>query len=95
MNDLIFRLLYLLRFLVFLAIVYLILHMLVVRWIKKPGSKVQGLFALLTSPLTHPVRVLLGPGTPESRVRLLTLAALIGVWLVVAALTARLGARLT
>ena len=95
MSDLIFRLLFILRFVVFLSIVYLILHMFVVRWIKKPGSKVQGFFALLTSPLTHPVRVLLGPGTPESRVRLLTLAALIVVWLAVAAVTATVGGRPT
>jgi hypothetical protein len=69
--------------------------MLVARWIRKPGSKVQGFFALLTSPLTHPVRALVGAETPESRVRLLTLVALVLVWLAVAAVTATVGGRPT
>ena len=93
MDDLIFRALFILRFLAFMATVYLALHIVVAPWIRKPGSKVGAFFSILTSPLTRPMRAFLGPATPEPRVRLLTLAALVVIWLAFAALTARVGAR--
>ncbi|MDQ2979245.1 MAG: hypothetical protein M3R62_08490 [Acidobacteriota bacterium] len=95
MNDLVFRVLFVLRFIAFMAIVYLAVHMAAAPWIKKPGSKVGAFFMILTSPLTRPMRAFLGPGIADSRVRLITFFALIVVWLLFAALTAKLGARLT
>ncbi len=93
MDELTFRVLFILRFLAFMAIVYLALHMVVAPWLRKPGSKVAAFFSTLTSPLTRPVRAFLGSEMPETRVRLITLAVLVVLWLAFAVLTARVGAR--
>jgi len=61
------QLLVLLRFLVFIALVYLALHVLVSRMISKPEHKVLRFFALLTSPLLYPIRIWLGASASETR----------------------------
>ena len=55
-NETLPRFLLLLRFLCFVAVVYLILHVLFARLISKPDSKVLWFFSTLTMPLTWPIR---------------------------------------
>ena len=56
-NETLPRFLLLLRFLCFVAVVYLILHVLFARLISKPDSKVLWFFSTLTMPLTWPILV--------------------------------------
>jgi hypothetical protein len=79
------RLLVLLRFLCFVAFVYLGLHVVFSRLIRKQGSKVLWFFSIVTAPLTRPVRSRLAPNAPESRVLLLSLGFYGVLWLLVAA----------
>jgi hypothetical protein len=66
MDELVFRLLVLLRFLCFVALVYLSLHFVFSRLISKPESKVLWFFSVLTNPLTWPVRAWLTPNLSDS-----------------------------
>ena len=81
MYELIHRLLVLLWFLSYTAVVYLALHMLVARVSQTPGSRLLWFFSVVTGPLTRPIRAVVAPGMPESRVRLLTLLVLVALWL--------------
>jgi hypothetical protein len=65
----------------FMACVYLALHILVVRVVRRPDSPVLWFFAVVTGPLVRPLRALLPPGTPEPRVRAIALAAYATGWL--------------
>ena len=78
------RLLLLVRFIAFLAFVYLLLDLAASRLFPKPGSKVRGFFALVASPLTRPVRSFLPPTATEDQVRLAALGLVGAVWAVVA-----------
>jgi hypothetical protein len=91
MYELIHRLLVLLWFLSYMATIYLALHMVVARLSRAPDSRVLWFFAVVTAPLTRPVRVVVPPGTPEGRVRLITLLVLIALWLGTRALLGTLG----
>jgi hypothetical protein len=88
MSEFLLRVLFVLRFVAFMGVVYMTLHVLIAPLIHKPDSKIAAFFAVLTSPLMRPVRALAPPGTAESRLRLFTLAALVGLWLVIASATA-------
>ncbi len=88
MNEFLLRLLFVLRLLAFMGVIYMTLHVLIAPMIRRPDSKIAAFLATLTSPLTRPVRALAPPGTPEPRLRVLALAALVVVWLVLASLTA-------
>jgi hypothetical protein len=88
MNEFLLRVMFLLRFLAFMGVVYMTLHVVIALLIQKPDSKIAAFFTILTSPLVRPVRALAPPGTTESRLRLFTLAALVAVWLVAATVTA-------
>jgi hypothetical protein len=81
MNDTLVRLIYVLWFICFMATCYLGLHV-VVAPLLQPGSKTTAFFTILTSPLTRPVRRLLGPGASEKRVRAVALAAVAAVCIV-------------
>jgi hypothetical protein len=81
MHELIYRLLVLVWFLSYMAAIYLALHMIVARVIRAPDSRLLWFFSVITGPLTRPVRAWAPPGTSEARVRLITLIALIAVWL--------------
>lgn len=70
----------------FMAWIYLALHMVFARLVARPDSAVLWFFAVVTGPLTRPVRALLPSGTPEARVRAVSLAAYIGLWLALRAL---------
>ena len=51
----------------------LALHMLITKLIRNPESKLLAFLTIMTHPLTAPARSFLAPGTPESRVRGVTL----------------------
>jgi hypothetical protein len=84
MNESVLHLFVLLRFLCFVAVFYLALHVLLSRLIANRDSKVLWFFSIVTSPLTRPVRKRLGAGAPESRVLLLSLGFYSVLWLLVA-----------
>jgi hypothetical protein len=75
------RLLVLAWFVAYMAAIYLLLHIVVARLARSPGSRVLWFFGVVTGPLTRPVRAMLPAGTPEARVRWVTLAVLAGIWL--------------
>lgn len=80
------RLLVLVRFLCFVALVYLSLHIIFARLISRPESKVLWFFSIITSPLTWPVRTWLAPSASESRLRLAALFVYGLLWVVVVVL---------
>ncbi len=90
MSEFLLRLLFVLRLVAFMGVTYMTLHVLVAPLIRRPDSKIGAFLATLTSPLTRPVRALAPAGTSEPRLRVLTLAALVALWLVLATLTALL-----
>jgi hypothetical protein len=78
----------------FMAWVYLALHILFARLVVNPQSPVLWFFAVVTGPLTRPVRSLLPVGTPEARVRTISLAVYVALWIVARVVLAGLtGAR--
>ena len=81
-----------LPFLFFMAWIYLALHMVFARLVTRPDSLVLWFFGVVTGPLTRPLRALLPSGTPEPRVRVVSLAAYVGLWLALRALLIWLGA---
>ncbi|HQQ77060.1 MAG TPA: hypothetical protein PLB01_06865 [Thermoanaerobaculia bacterium] len=81
MREVAFRFVYLVWFLAFMATIYLALHMIVAKLIRNPQSKVLAFLTIMTHPLTVPARSFLGPGTPEARVRGVTLGGLVCIWL--------------
>ena len=62
------KIVFLLRFLCFVAVVYLALHKIVARLSPKPGSKLLWFFSIVTAPLTRPIRNWLLPGASEDRI---------------------------
>ena len=87
MNELVLQLIVILRFLCFMALFYLMLHILVSGIIKKPENKVLWFFSVLTEPLTRPVRALIAVEMPEQRVRLIALVFYGVLWFVAIALS--------
>lgn len=82
-NETLPRFLLLLRFLCFVAVVYLILHVLFARLISKPDSKVLWFFSTLTMPLTWPIRVWLPSEASESRLRFVALVFYCVLWVLI------------
>jgi uncharacterized protein YggT (Ycf19 family) len=86
MDELLLRLSVLARVVVplvlFMAWLYLLLHILFARIVRQADSPLLWFFAVVTGPLTRPVRALLPPNTPEPRVRLVALAVYVALWLV-------------
>jgi len=80
MPELIYRLLVLVWFLSYMAAIYLALHMIVARFSRAPDSRLLWFFSVITGPLTRPVRSW-APGASEGRVRLITLLALVALWI--------------
>jgi hypothetical protein len=87
MSESVLRLLVLLRFLCFVALVYLSLHAIFARLISKYDSRVLWFFSVLTGPLTWPVRAWLVPGASESRVRLTAILVYGLLWAIVLTVT--------
>ena len=82
MNELALQLLVLVRFLCFVAVIYLGLHIVFSRLISRSDSKILWFFSIITSPLIRPVRAWLAPGTPESRLRFAALVFYVVLWVV-------------
>jgi hypothetical protein len=80
MTEFALRLLLLLRVLCFMALVYLALHAIFARLISRPDSKVLWFFAVLTAPLTRPVRACMALNAPEPQVRLVALIVYGVLW---------------
>jgi hypothetical protein len=87
MSDSLLRLLVLLRFLCFVAVVYLTLHVIFSRLISRRESKILWFFSVLTSPLTWPVRTWVVPNASESRLRFLAIVAYGAIWAAVLIVT--------
>jgi hypothetical protein len=66
----------------FMAWIYLALHMLFARLVTNPQSPVLWFFAVVTGPLTRPVRALLPTGTSEPRVRAISFVVYVALWVV-------------
>jgi len=81
MHTLIYRLLVLVWFLSYMAAIYLALHMIVARFTRAPDSRLLWFFSVITGPLTRPARAWVSAGGSEGRVRLITLLALVALWL--------------
>jgi hypothetical protein len=75
------RILLLLRFLCFMAVVYLALHAIVIRLISKPDSKLIWFFSIVTDPLTRPVRSWVRRDAPLSHVLLVALVFYGVLWI--------------
>jgi hypothetical protein len=86
-SEFILRLLVLLRFLCFVALVYLALQVIFSRLISKPASKVLWFFSVLTLPLMRPVRTWLAPDASESRLRSAALVFYGALWLLIFIIT--------
>jgi hypothetical protein len=87
MNKFLFQLIILLRFVCFIALFYLMLHILGSRIIKRPEHKILWFFSVLTGPLTRPVRAWASSDVPEQRLRWLALIFYALLWLVAVALS--------
>jgi len=94
MDELGFRIVVLINVVVpllfFMAALYLFLHVVFARVIGNPENPALWFFAVVTGPLTRPVRAVLPSGTPETRVRTIALVAYVGAWILVRVLLARL-----
>ena len=73
----------------FMAWVYLALHVAFARLVNQDNA-VLWFFAVVTGPLTRPVRAFMPPGTPAPRVRMVALLVYFVLWVVVRALFTRL-----
>ena len=78
MNDTLIRLVYVLWFVSFMAACYLGLHAAVAPLLR-PESKTSAFFTILTSPLTRPIRRLLGPKATERQTLLVALVVAVAV----------------
>jgi hypothetical protein len=78
------RILFLLRFLCFVAVVYLALHWTVRRFSVKPNSKLLWFFSVVTGPLTRPVKVWLTPGASDDRIISAALIVYGVLWILIA-----------
>jgi hypothetical protein len=83
------QLLVLVRFLCFVALIYLGLQIIFARLISKPDSKVLWFFSVLTLPLVWPVRRWIAPNASEPRLRLTALIVYGLLWLIVLLVTDR------
>ena len=69
-------------FVFFMAAVYLVLHIVVARFLSSGrDSAVLWFFSVVTHPLTRPVRAMLPAGTPDSRIRLAALGLYVFLWI--------------
>jgi uncharacterized protein YggT (Ycf19 family) len=91
MHELIYRLLVLVWFVAYMALIYLALHILLARFIRAPNSRLLWFLSVVTTPLTAPVRAVLPAGIPEARVRWIALAVCVAVWLGARLALARMG----
>jgi hypothetical protein len=85
--DLFSQLLLVARFLCFMAVFYLALHTLIARLSRKPDGKVLWFFAVLTAPLTRPLRALTINDASNHQLLTKSLLFYVCVWLGLIALS--------
>jgi hypothetical protein len=90
MADLALRLALILGFLAYMAGVYLVLHIIFARFIRAPASRTLWFFAVVTRPLTRPIRAFFPRETSDVRIRWLALGMYAAFWLVTKILVAQL-----
>ena len=90
MTTLAVRLLLVAGFVVYMAAVYLLIHIVFARLVRNPASPVLWFFSVVTNPLTRPVRPLLRPGASDARVRWTALAMYAIVWVIIKGLLAHI-----
>ena len=73
----------LVRFICFVAVVYLGLHIVFSRLISRSDSKILWFFSIITLPLTRPVRAWFVPGATESRLRFVALVFYVVLWVLI------------
>jgi len=78
-----FKLFFLLRFLCFVAVVYLLLHWTVRRLSHKPNSKLLWFFSVVTAPLTRPIKAWTKPGAKDDWVLSVSLLFYGLLWLLI------------
>jgi hypothetical protein len=66
----------------FMAWIYLGLHILFARLIANPSSPVLWFFGVVTGPLTRPIRAVLDARTSERHVRLIAFGVYVGLWVI-------------
>jgi uncharacterized protein YggT (Ycf19 family) len=91
MESLVYRLVVLIWFLAYMASIYLALHIVVAHLSKRPENRLLWFFGVLTGPLTGPIRTVVPAGTSEARIRYLTLAIYVALWLGTRLLLAGMG----
>jgi hypothetical protein len=87
MSESALQLLVLVRFLCFVAVIYLGLHIFFSRLISKADSKVLWFFSVLTGPLIWPVRTWISPNASEARLRLTAFVLYGLLWVIVLLVT--------
>jgi uncharacterized protein YggT (Ycf19 family) len=92
MADLLYRAVILLWFVAYMSVIYLGLHLIVMRFARSPESRLLWFFSIVTGPLTRPVRAILPPGTSPTRIRLVALLAYGILWLALRTMLGELGA---
>jgi len=90
-HGLLYRLIFLVRFVAFMGGCYLLLHVLAAR-LFSPKGRVVAFFQIVTGPLTRPIRAL-APAMPERRARHIALLILFGIWVLSAWSLAVIGGR--
>lgn len=68
LTDPLAKIVLLVRLLCFMAVFYLALYKIVVRLSRKPGSKLLWFFAVLTAPLTLPVKKFSNPDASNEKI---------------------------
>lgn len=86
MIDPLSQILFLARFLCFMAVFYLALHKIVSSMSKKPNSKLLWFFSVVTAPLTYPVRAWTMPGMTDEQLLSRSLVFYALLWLLFIAL---------
>jgi hypothetical protein len=85
-NEPLAQIVFIARFLCFMAIFYLALHKLAARLTSKPDGKLMWFFSVLTRPLTRPVRAWISPGASEEQLLSRSLVFYACMWLCFVAL---------
>ena len=81
MFDPLYRTVSLLWFLAYMSVIYLGLHLIVLRFARSPASRLLWFFGIVTGPLTRPLRAILPAGTNPTRVLLIALVVYGILWL--------------
>jgi len=77
-----YQIVFFLRFLCFIAVIYLALHVIVARLSMRPNSRLLWFFSVVTAPLIRPVRIWIMPKIAEKRLLSAALLFYFLLWVV-------------